>query len=309
MKYVDTSTMGGRIRLARQKMGISMDALGYKIGVSTNYVSIIERNTKCPSDDLLGRIADVTGAPINWLKTGMEDDNKQADDSHEIDPSLFLNILMLTNPSITKTTITTILGIDDLELDEILAGRIKYDPAWESGLSALSQQIDNFHSLNEKLDRIRDYLRKEETKKTNSRLIRMFRGYLEEKYDSDFSFNSPTHMPFVRGVALLDFVSLGSPKLFTCKQQNPESNWEIWSFSEAWRDDLKFVLDLVKFNSKPPCENIVLAVNAESAFETLRSADWIEVSPWDESNRPNLFLMHIDTDSMQVVGDMVPVER
>lgn len=53
MKYVDTSTIGGRIRLIRQQMDMSLADLGAKIGVSANYVSVIERNAKRPSDDLV----------------------------------------------------------------------------------------------------------------------------------------------------------------------------------------------------------------------------------------------------------------
>ena len=303
MKYVDTSTIGGRIRLIRQKRDMSLAELGAKIGVSANYVSVIERNAKLPSDDLLGKIADVTGASIDWLVTGRDD---QPD--NEIDPSLFLNILMVTNPSITKTTIATILAVEDLELDEILAGNIKYDPAWEGGLSALSQRIDDFPGLQEKLDRIQQYLEQEKTKKTDSGLIRMFRGYLEEKYHSDFSFNPNTHMSSFKGSSPRHLVESYHQKHFICKQKKPESNWHIWSLSWHSRGDLRDVLDRIKYNSKLPCENIVLAVNKESDFEFLRSADWKKSSPWDEPNRPKFFLMHINTDSMQVVGDMVPVE-
>ena len=125
MKYVDTSTLGGRIRLIRQKMDMSLADLGAKIGVSANYVSVIERNAKCPSDDLAEKIADATGVSINWLKTGEDDNHRLGDGNHEIDASLFLNILMMTNPSITKTAIATILAVDDSELDEILAGNTK----------------------------------------------------------------------------------------------------------------------------------------------------------------------------------------
>lgn len=308
MKYVDTSTIGGRIRLIRQKMDMSLADLGAKIGVSANYVSVIERNAKRPSDDLLGKIADATGAPINWLKTGMDDDHQLADGNHEIDPSLFLNILMITNPSITKTTIATTLAVDDLELDKILAGNIKYDPAWAGGFSALSQRIDDFPGLQEKLNRIRQYLEQEETKKTDSRLIRMFRGYLEEKYHSDFSFNPNTHMSNFKGSSPRHLVESYHQRYFTCKQKKPESNWHIWTLSWHSRGDLRDVLDRIKYNSKLPCENIVLAVNKESDFEFLRSADWKKSSPWDEPNPPKFFLMLVDTDAMQVVGNMVPIE-
>lgn len=308
MESIDTSTIGGRIRLVRQKMGVSLAGLGSKIGVSANYVSVIERNAKRPSDDLLARIADATGTSFNWLKTGIDDEHQRTDDNPDIDPSLFLNILMIANPSITKATIATTLAVDDLELDKILAGGVKCDPAWEGGLSALSQRIDDFPSLLKKLDRILDYLHKEETKKNNYRLIRMFRDYLEQKYDSDFSFNSNTPVSSFRVSSPLRIVASYFPKLFTCKQQKPESSWNIWSFSGPWRSDLKIILDLIKLNSNSQCENIILSVDEESAFEALRSANWIESSPWDGPNRPKLFLMHIDTDSMRVVDDMVQVE-
>ena len=312
MKYVDTSTLGGRIRLIRQKMDMSLADLGAKIGVSANYVSVIERNAKCPSDDLVDKIADATGVSINWLKTGEDGDHRLGDGNHEIDASLFLNILMMTNPSITKTAIATILAVDDSELDEILSGNTKYDPAWEAGFSALTQRIDDFSGLQEKLCKIQDYLRQEESKKIDFGLIRMFRVYLSKKFQCDFTFINNEHMVDFKGSspARHRLVVPYRQKHFVCKQEKPESIWHIWSLSWHSRADLKDVLDRIKYNSKKPCENIVLAVDKKRDFEFLLSADWKQSSPWGETSpsRPKFFLMLIDTDAVQVVGDMVEVE-
>lgn len=311
MRYVDTSTIGGRIRLVRQKKDMSLADLGAKIGVSANYVSVIERNAKRPSVSLLGKIADATDTSIDWLNAGGDNDHRLSDGIPEIDASLFLNILMATNSSITKSTIATILAVDDSKLDEILAGNIKYDSAWASGLSALTQRIDDFHGLQERLDGIQRYLELEESKNTDYKLIRMFRGYLEKKYHGEFSFDTNnTHMSNFKGSSPRHLVESYHQKHFTCTQKITKSTWHIWSLSWHSRGDLRDVLDRIKYNSKHPCNNIVLAVNKKSDFELLRDSDWKKSSPWDAAspNRPNFFLMQINTDSMQVVGDMVPVE-
>ncbi len=308
MKYVDTSTLGGRIRLIRQKNDMSLTDLGAKIGVSANYVSVIERNAKRPSDDLLEKISDATGASIYWLKTGEDDDHRLDNGSREIDAALFLNILMVTNPAITKTAIATILAVSDSELDEILAGNTQYDPAWDAGFSALAQRIEDFPRLQEKLDRIRQYLGQEESKQIDFGLIRMLRGYLSEKFQSNFTFSSNTHMDNFRGSLRRPLIESYQQKHFICKQGKPESIWHIWFLSWHSRADLRDVLDRIKCNSKPPYENIVLAVSRKCDYELLQGADWKKASPWDKMSPdcPNLFRMLINTDTMQVV-DMVSV--
>ena len=171
---------------------------------------------------------------------------------------------------------------------------------------------DDFSGLQEKLCRIQDYLRQEESKKIDFGLIRMFRVYLSKKFQCDFTFINNEHMVDFKGSspARHRLVVPYRQKHFVCKQEKPESIWHIWSLSWHSRADLKDVLDRIKYNSKKPCENIVLAVDKKRDFEFLLSADWKQSSPWGETSpsRPKFFLMLIDTDAVQVVGDMVEVE-
>lgn len=80
MKYVDVGTVGGRIRDARQKKNLSLQALGEAVGISANYVSVIERNEKQPSRQRLRRIAEVLQVDSSWLETGAppKDDSPEA---------------------------------------------------------------------------------------------------------------------------------------------------------------------------------------------------------------------------------------
>ena len=67
MKQIPETTVGGRIRKARQDAGMTLKALSKAAGVSLNHLSLIERNIKNPSLQLLGRIAQETGVSPTWL--------------------------------------------------------------------------------------------------------------------------------------------------------------------------------------------------------------------------------------------------
>ncbi len=54
---IDYKAMGGRIRAARKKRGITQDRLGEICGISTAHIGHIERGTRIPSVDTLFRIS------------------------------------------------------------------------------------------------------------------------------------------------------------------------------------------------------------------------------------------------------------
>lgn len=201
MKHVDINTVGGRIRVSRQNLKLNLEGMAERVGISSNYVSIIERNVKKPSDRLLMKIADVTGTSFNWLKNGERGSDtrsktfsSQSPNSvgiHEIanfnEVQLLLTIIMQQEPSITKEIVAAVLavGVDDVE--KILSGEIEDNPQWESGLSSLIQRMD-IPAVREKIRGIDDVLRREEKKLADAKLFQSFRDYLSNECKATFKF-------------------------------------------------------------------------------------------------------------------------
>ena len=62
--------MPGRIRLARQRAGLSAAELARKLGVSRGAVSQWETDIAAPNDKNLRNMAVLLGVAVEWLKTG-----------------------------------------------------------------------------------------------------------------------------------------------------------------------------------------------------------------------------------------------
>lgn len=76
----DPSTLGGRIRIAREAKGLSQAELGKVFGISREAVAQWESNTNAPTSDKIGRIAVETQVNIQWLwkhEGGMEGQQAQ----------------------------------------------------------------------------------------------------------------------------------------------------------------------------------------------------------------------------------------
>ncbi len=66
------TTIGERIKSARQKAGLSQEQLALAIGAAgQSTVGNYERGQNSPSVDVIQKIADVTGSNFTWLSTGM----------------------------------------------------------------------------------------------------------------------------------------------------------------------------------------------------------------------------------------------
>lgn len=66
----DALTVGGRIRWVRQNAKSNIKNFAQELGISANYLSILEHGRRPPSDQLLRKIAEVGGASYQWLKDG-----------------------------------------------------------------------------------------------------------------------------------------------------------------------------------------------------------------------------------------------
>lgn len=60
-------TLGDRIRMHRARLHLSQAALGHKIGLSTNGVSLIERGTVDPRASKICILADALGVSADYL--------------------------------------------------------------------------------------------------------------------------------------------------------------------------------------------------------------------------------------------------
>jgi transcriptional regulator with XRE-family HTH domain len=56
--------IGARLLDLRHGAGLSQELLAEAAGVSTNYISLIEKGRRLPSLDVLSRLAQVLGAPL-----------------------------------------------------------------------------------------------------------------------------------------------------------------------------------------------------------------------------------------------------
>jgi transcriptional regulator with XRE-family HTH domain len=63
-----TGTLGERLRVARQRLGMSQEELGMAAGLSQPAVSRLEYGGAPPSQETLGRLAVALGVELAWLQ-------------------------------------------------------------------------------------------------------------------------------------------------------------------------------------------------------------------------------------------------
>ena len=66
------SSVGDRIRLCRQKLGLKQDSLAKNAGMSKGFLSEVETGNRNPSADYLLRIANALGVSLDFLMKGGE---------------------------------------------------------------------------------------------------------------------------------------------------------------------------------------------------------------------------------------------
>lgn len=79
---IDAILIGARIRELRKAQGLSLADLSDKTGLSTGYISQIERDISDPSYRALGEIAKGLGVGISWFLTNQS--NRTVEDEHVV---------------------------------------------------------------------------------------------------------------------------------------------------------------------------------------------------------------------------------
>jgi transcriptional regulator with XRE-family HTH domain len=64
---VEMKSLGATIRLLREVKGLSATAFASTLGVDKSYVSLLESDTRKPSVELLNKIANTLGVPLDFL--------------------------------------------------------------------------------------------------------------------------------------------------------------------------------------------------------------------------------------------------
>jgi transcriptional regulator with XRE-family HTH domain len=94
--------VGERIRARREELGLSQAALATG-GISSPYISLVERGRRNPSAKALRSLAPLLGVSTHWLETG------------ETDPAAELAQLVLANPGSELTPLSRQLARRILE--------------------------------------------------------------------------------------------------------------------------------------------------------------------------------------------------
>lgn len=63
--------MNNRIKQVRKLAGLTQDEFSDKVKVSRNYIFLIEKGERVPSDRLLEDIAEIFGVNLEWLRDGI----------------------------------------------------------------------------------------------------------------------------------------------------------------------------------------------------------------------------------------------
>lgn len=224
MKSVDETTIGGRIRKARVGRKLTTRELAAEVGVSQNYLSVVERNDKQASPALLQKIAEFTGVSFTWLKNGKSVVEEAAKFN---DARLLLTLIMQQNPTVTKETVAAVLAVNLETVDEILSGTVEYDPQWESGLSNLVQRMD-LPVVRKKVQALDALFQLEEDKKAGIELFWTLRKFLSKKFRGSFRFaGQPVKIK-------------GNPEYtqFTLQREDETQTWVIRYYLAPLDDDI-----------------------------------------------------------------------
>lgn len=312
---VDTSTDGGRIRYCRQKLNLSLEQMSQKVNVSGNYISMIERGVKNPSDKVLARIAEVAGVSFDWLKNGDRQDSAPAPEkptspqfsvnAGDLDASLFLSLVLSEASGISKEAMATVLAVDAETLDNILAGTIKFDPAWEFGFPNLAQRLE-IPDVLKKLHKIESFLEGIETKKADAALIPVFKDALSREVQDEFAYVNQSYH------SAKSYVDIRQPnenpyspvRDFVFQQKKTGDMWHVKLYSAANSGVMAELL----FRAIDPRDhtigNTVLVFSDEEAFNLLLSEkDSVlqRVIPCCQNKLPTVLLMLVDLDSMPAI--------
>lgn len=73
----DVAALGSAIRLLRKRLGLTVEALSLRAGVSAGMLSQLERGIGNPAFESLTRVADALSIPLSQLLRSAEDDDRR----------------------------------------------------------------------------------------------------------------------------------------------------------------------------------------------------------------------------------------
>lgn len=73
----DVAALGSAIRLLRKRLGLTVEALAVRAGVSAGMLSQLERGIGNPAFESLTRVADALSIPLSQLLRSAEDDDRR----------------------------------------------------------------------------------------------------------------------------------------------------------------------------------------------------------------------------------------
>lgn len=181
MIQADESTIGGRIRTCRMATEQNLKEFAPLIGVTANYLSMVERNEKAPSSVLLKKIAEAARVSYSWLLTG--DDGSAPAAAEEVpvaavNPQLFLGLALARSPGMTRETLAMLLMIPVETLDDILAGdSVDFLPQWTNVFPTLAHRMD-ISAVRRELRTLDAFLLKEEVNAEREALLRALQRHV-----------------------------------------------------------------------------------------------------------------------------------
>lgn len=181
MYQTDESTIGGRIRKCRMATNQSIKDFAPHVGITSNYLSMVERGTKTPSATLLRNVADVANVSYSWLLNG-EDSQvttpMEQPSSAAVNPQLFLSLVLARSPDMTKETLAMLLMISPETLDGILTGdSVDFVPQWANIFPALAHRMD-ISAVRRELKTLDGFLAKEEVNAEREALLRALQRHV-----------------------------------------------------------------------------------------------------------------------------------
>lgn len=103
--------MQNRIKRIRAEMGLTQSAFGEKIGLSQNFIWMLETGQRVPSDRTIRDICREFGVSETWLRTGAGE--MKADTTREEEMGALLGSLLADRPeSFRSALITALLRFD-----------------------------------------------------------------------------------------------------------------------------------------------------------------------------------------------------
>jgi transcriptional regulator with XRE-family HTH domain len=69
---MEVNAMNKRIALVRKQVGLNQQEFADKIGLTKNYVSLMETGSRCPSDRTISDICRIFDIQEDWLRYGLE---------------------------------------------------------------------------------------------------------------------------------------------------------------------------------------------------------------------------------------------